>query len=731
MKIPLLLLAFMAALLLSFAGSHSVSAVVLTPTTLSYSVSGGGQVQPPMVQYVHNGHTVTTQLTTTPTTYNTDPGTSYNVTSVLLPSNSTEKWVLAGPDSGGVGGTRVLTYYRQLFVTFDDNFVGNGFIFYADPVKYFSLGLNQTAPLQSSVWADYGSTYVFGNGTTHVPPNTRWIVADQNGTIEHAGTIRSLYSEQFFLSFTLSSVGPDPIQATILTESYGGTPTNRTLTAAGGSFWVDYNSPMVFQNAVYVPSNSYRWLLQSVSESVASAPMQVAVGYLEQYPITIQYAVTGGSEPSPPILTTTFGGQQMLTQLTASASLIWADEGSSYAVTGVLGGSTPTERWITQSATGGSASGPSSLDLEYFHQILVTFRYSVVGGGAIGPFNASFVSFGAPGAVPVGTTPVSEWVDFGTVTSVPGTFVGGSPLERWQLGSAPSTTMTSPGPLSLVYYHQFEIPMLYNVVGGGSPAPPALQGVQFGAPGTTQFQTGGSVWLDAGSPWTVSSAIEGSTGERWAAVGAVTGTVGPGTLLAESYQHEYYVTVSANAPAAGTLSGEGWVQNGAQVSVSENANQGWVFMAWQGSGNGEYSGRNQNFTVIVSSPVEERAQYFVGLTLLVTGGGTVTFSAGSHAITVTNLLTVFVPPGTNITLSEKPDILKSFLGWNGISAGNSGTVVITDNRPLGVTAVFAYNSLEELGVLTICIGGIAYGVAYLVWKLRPANPFHRSVRPNE
>jgi len=54
-------------------------------------------------------------------------------------------------------------------------------------------------------------------------------------------------------------------------------------------------------------------------------------------------------------------------------------------------------------------------------------------------------------------------------------------------------------------------------------------------------------------------------------------------------------------------------------------------------------------------------------------------------------------------------------------------VVITVDRPLGVTAVFAYNTLEELGVLTVCIGGIAYGVAYLIWKLRPMNSFRRPV----
>ena len=728
MKPLTLAFAFLAAFLISVAGSHAASAATVSSTTLSYTVFGGGELQIPMLQYTANGHTVTTPLTTTPTKYIMDPGTTYYVTATLAGSNSTERWVLSGPDSGGAGGIQVLTYYRQLNVTFQYDFVGNGYIFDLSPVKYFSLGSNFSASLGSSVWADYASTYTYGNGTTHVPPDTRWIVTGQNGIIEHSGVIRALYSEQYLLSFTLASVGPDPIQATILTENYGGVPVNESLTSTGGSFWVDYNSSMVFQNALYGPSNSHRWLFRSVSESVASAPGKVAVGYLEQYPINIQYVVTGGSEPSPPILATTFSGQLVSAQLTNSATLTWMDEGSTYSLSPVLGGSTPTERWLTESATNGTANGPVTLNVEYFHQVLVTFSYSVDGGGAVGPFNISFVSFGVPGAAPVGTSQGSEWVDFGTAMSVQGTFVGGSPLERWQLASAPSITMTKPSSLSLVYYHQFEVPMLYDIEGGGSPAPPVAQGDQFGAPFTSQFQSGGSVWLDAGSPWTVSSFLQGSAGERWAAVGAVSGTVGSGTLLAESYQHEYLVTVSANAPAAGTLSGGGWVREGTQVSVSENPGQGWVFMSWQGSGSGAYSGNNQNFTVDVSTPVQERAVYYVGFALVATGGGTVTFSEGSHVIPVTHELTVFVAPGTNITLSEKPDILKSFAGWAGIPAGNAGAVVITVSRPLGVTAVFTYNLLEELGVLTTCIGAIAYGVAYLIWKLRPSNPFGGPVR---
>jgi len=684
-------------------------------------------VQPPVIQYIQDGHAQSATLSTSPATYAIDAGTSYTVTSVLQPSNSSEQWALAGPDIIAAGGTRVLTYYRQLFVTFDGDLAGNGYIFYADPVKYFSLGSNNSADLSSSVWADYGSLYAFGNGTIHVPQDTRWIITGQYGTVEHQGVIRALYSEQFLLSFTLTSVGPDPIQATNLTESYGGVSVNRTLTAAGGSFWVDYNSTMVFQNAVYASSNSHRWLLDSMSQSMATAPGQVAVGYIEQYPLAIQYAVAGGSEPSPPILTTIFSGQTLIAQLTSANTFTWVDEGSNYNLTQVLGGSTPTERWTTGSATSGTADGPVTLNLEYFHQVQAMFRYSVVGGGAIGPFNITFVSFGVPGVAPVGTTPGSEWVDFGTAMSVPGTFMGNSPLERWQLGSAPSMTMTIPGSLSLVYYHQFEVPMLYNVAGGGNPAPPVLQGVQLGEPSTTLFQSGGSVWLDAGSQWAVSSVLQGSTGERWAATGAVNGTVGSGTLLAQSYQHEYYVAVLANAQAAGAFSGGGWVPDGAQVSVSENPSQGWVFISWQGSGNGAYSGSNRNFTIEVSTPIQERALYYVGFALLVTGGGAVTFSEGSHVITVTNELTVYVAPGSNITLSESPALLKSFVGWTGIQAGDAGAVVITVDRPLGVTAVFAYNTLEELGVLTVCIGGIAYGVAYLIWKLRPMNSFRRPV----
>jgi hypothetical protein len=713
--------ALLTVLFLAFAGSRAVNAVGISQVTLSYSVVGGGQFQPPILQYVLDGKIVKTPLSTTPTLYNVDFDSSWNASTVLPGSNSTQRWSVNGTATGVAAGQKlVLTYYRQYYVTFEIAAYGSLSGLRSAPfplLNYTSFGNTTKTYPNKSVWADYMSPYVYGNGTAHIP-GTRWYISGGRGLIEAALTIRPLYIEQYLLNFTFSSTGPDRLRSTTVMGTFGGNTINRTLNTPGGAFWFDVNSSLTLQQAVYSTSGSSRWFLHSLSQSNADSPANVTAQYIEQYPVSVPFVISSGTAPSPPILVATIDDQVTSAQLIAGASPTWVDAGTEYSIPSLLQGSTSLERWITESTTSGVASGPVTLNVEYFHQVLVELDYSVSGGGSIGAFNASFVSFGAQKSTPVNATQGSVWADYGTVLSVKGSF-SGSQLERWELGSSPSVTLASPEVLYLVYYHQFDVPMAYTFSGGGNPGRPELTGYELGTQFTSPFQSGSLVWLDSGTFWSVPGVLQGElTGERWVGVGSTNGTVASSTSLDVTYQLEYYVAVSSNPSGAGSLSGQGWVPTGESVRVSASAGRGYAFIGWVGTGPGSYSGRNQSFSVTLTGPVEETADYYVGLAIQVVGKGTVTVSYGSSSLSVGSQLTIYVSPGTNITLTAKPGILESFAGWQGIPAGNAGAVLIVAAAPVGASAVFVINEVEALGVVVLCFGGAIYMIAYLLWGRR-------------
>jgi hypothetical protein len=728
MKSFLLLCAVSALLFVALEGSHAVSASSTYQVTLSYSLlptSGSGNPPPPSLQYTYDGHVVKTALSTQPTTYNIDIDAAWNASSLLQGSNSTQRWVILGSDVGtGAAQARVLVYYRQEFVTFSYIYDGDGQIFPKNNVTYITFGVPTSEYPPVSVWADYNAPYSFGNKTNYVPPDARFYVAGQNGVIGGPGRINAGYFEQYSINFGVSFLGPDTFGTTTLEESFAGGAVNHTLSQAGGTFWVDYNSSFVVQPTIYVGSGSYRWFLSPLASSHAYAPESVALQYVEQFPVTVQVGVSGGAEPSPPELTATIDRQVTALQLLPGTSVTWVDAEFGYQVSNQLQGSAPNERWYTNGVTSGVASGPVTVNLEYFHQVLVPLSYSVVGGGAIPAFNAEYTSFGSVVSVPVGTTPSDQWVDYGSSLAVPGNLTGSSQFQRWALANPPQAFVIVPGAVSLVYYHQYYVPFVYVISGQGSPPAAALNGSEFGAQYTWTLISGTSTWLDGGSPWSVSTFLPSTiSGERWEGSGALNGTVNQGTVIEVTYQHEYFVSVMSNPPGGGALSGGGWALAGGVLGFSTTPNSGYAFTGWHGSGQGSYSGERENYTGVLSAPVQEVAEYYVGIVVQVSGRGSVTVKAGTSTFSVGGRLTLYVPPGTTIVLAANPGPLESFAGWQGIPVGTAGAVSLQAETPLGVGASFTTNNIEVLGLVTLYFGVAAFVILYFVTKRQPTSIF--------
>jgi hypothetical protein len=730
MKSLILVFALLAVLFVSLEGSHVANAVSQYQVILSYSVEppGGQHVQPPTVQYVQGGEVKTATLTTKPTTYTIDSTSSWMVSSLLQGSNSTQRWALLGANVGiGSKQTRNLTYYRQELVTFSYSWRGNGRIFPLNQVNYTTFGkFNLTYPV-TTVWADFGSRYSYGNkSNNNLPLNSRWFVVGKDGAIEAPGTISAGYFEQYKLSFGVNFLGPDVFKSTTLTESYGGAIVNHTLTTVGGTFWVDYNSSFSVQQAIYSTAGPYRWFLYTLNDSVAYASKNVQALYVEQFPLTITYGVSGGAGSSPPELTATIDRQVSTLQLIPGTSVTWVDAEFGYQVSNPLLGSSPNERWFTPSSTEGVANGPVDLNIVFYYQILVPLDYTVVGGGTVPPFDAGYTSFGSIVSVPIATTPTNLWVDYGTPLGVPWTFAGSTQFERWDLGNPPSAPLTAPGALSLVYYHQFYVPFVYIVSSQGNPPSPILTGSQFGVKNSWPLASGTSTWLDGDSPWSISGILQNSaSGERWAGSGSLNGTVSTGAPIIAAYQHEFYVSVTSNPEGAGTLSGGGWVQAGQAIAISANPSHGYAFMRWEGSGQGAYSGQSENFSVTVSAPMQEVAQYDLALLVHVSGRGSVSVEIGSSTYTVGNQLTFYLAPGTHVTLVANAGLLEDFSGWQGVPGGRAGAVAFTAESPLVVNAAFTIDQVQALGVVTLYVGIAAFAIIYLVWNRRSGRIFHR------
>ena len=710
--------AIAAVLFLALASPRPAGALSESQITLSYTVVGGEVAAPPSVWYFVNGQNVSATLGKTPTLIVADSGSSWGVPQYLGGGTNYLRWELSG-DSGGVvsGQTLVLTYFTQYYATFGLPLKVNATAAAPLTVNYTSLGVEETIAAGQSAWADNASAYSYST-VPSTSTDTRWYAPSPNGFIEGAFAINPQYFLQYLQNFSLSTAGTEPLQSTSFVETFGGGTLTTTLNAPGGPYWADANSTLAFEPTIYSQSGTERWVMHSMSSTVAVAPANVSVKYFEQFPFSFTYGISSGQAPSGPILNVTANGQKELVQVYPGAPAAWVDAGSRYFFSQLLMGSTSVERWLTTANTTGVASGPTSLDLEYFHQVRITIDYSIAGGGEIPQPNANYFSFGAQGSLPLETVQQSAWVDSGSTLSFPVSFAGGTPAERWMLGSASSVDAITPQTISLVYYHQYLVPTAYDVVGGGSPSLSALTGVQFGSTISSPMTPTGSVWLDGGSVWSVPGLLPGSAGERWVAVGQTKGTVGAAAFPALSYRHQFYVTVTSDPAGIAALTPGGWVDAGQSFAVTEQPLGGWALSQWVGSGGGSYTGRDQNFTATVSSPIQETADFNIGIAVQTTGSGSVKVSFGSSSYTVKGESTFYVAPGTNITLVAEPGFFQSFRGWVGIPAGSVPTVVMTAEAPLGVGAGFGINLIAALAVVVVVCGGLVYLVAYVAWNKR-------------
>jgi hypothetical protein len=247
------------------------------------------------------------------------------------------------------------------------------------------------------------------------------------------------------------------------------------------------------------------------------------------------------------------------------------------------------------------------------------------------------------------------------------------------------------------------------VAGGGEGyTVPTVSYVSFGV--MNQTLAGTEVWADAGSEANFPVFLPGSGPyERWVASSSYYGISGSGNSSVV-YQNQFYVSVVPSPSGAGGVSTQpGWLDAGATITVNATASPGWEFGVWTGTGVPAVSGHTSSETFVVTGTVNQTAVFYPGLTIRVSGGGTVSYVGGGVKGSTSGTATIYVPVGSSVSLTESPpSILYVFGGWGGPLTGTAQAQSVQPQGPVTVTANFVLD-YQLIGVVIVVAALAAAG----------------------
>src|SRR5579875_444260 len=351
-------------------------------------------------------------------------------------------------------------------------------------------------------------------------------------------------------------------------------------------------------------SATERWATQQSSGTLNAPYQELILDYYYQYQVSFSYGVVGGgSGYSPPTVDYTSFGAQVRTQ--AGGGSVWVDAGTAYTYQATVTGSSSTERWATQSATG-TVNGAGTVSPTYYHQYQVSFGFNIVGGGSgYTPPQVTYTSFGSQEQTTAGGGTV--WVDAGASWYYPHLLQGSSSTERWVAVGVWNGSITQPAQVGVSYHHQFYVGFTSNDAAGGSVN--TLSG-----------------WYDAGSQIDLSATPSpGWTLHGWVGSGEGSYTGGPGGVanvggpLNETAV--FYAGLTLSAAGQGSITYQSGAQSGSvgagqsatiylppgsQVNLTESPSSIlYAFSEWSGA----VAGSARSTTFVVSAPVSVYAHF--------------------------------------------------------------------------------------------------------------------------
>ncbi len=680
--------------------------------TFAYTVQGGGAgYSAPAVTTVRFGAAVS--LTPGASGW-VDAGATYAYPNPLAGSTASERW-MSPAATGTVSGPATIgaTYVHQYAVAFAYTVLGGGSGYAAPSAAYQSFGAPASATAGVGVWGDAGTGFAFTNPLSGSTGTAAWRSAAASGSLSAAGTVSATYYYQFLVGFAVQVVngGSLPTTASLTCTAFGGS----VAIPATGSSWVDaggaYSFPATFPGAA-----GERWQSGSPPSGTVGGAQTITAAYYHQDNITFGYGVSGGGLGyTAPSLTFVALGTVLTT--TAGTSL-WVDAGSPYLYAASLPGATSTQRWLTPAA-GGTVTATGTVYVTYTHQFWADFTYTVKGGGS--GYSAPTVTF-TNLSTSASVLAVSAWVwaDAGGSYAYQNPLPGSTSTSGWQTNNGVGTTGSSTT-YSAAYRAQFKVKFKTTSLSGTATlGSPLVNVTVFGS--NVSLPADNVTWVDAGSSYSFPGVFYGPLpGERW-----ITGTPASGFVLAPlnitaAYVHQYYLAIQVNAAGGGSVAGAaGWFNETAPLTLVAQAEPGWRFQEWVGSGNGSYSGTSTTAPVSMDAPVTETAVFYVGLTLTSSSGGSLQYAYGDTTgwVPAGSTETLYLTPGSSLAVTAAPSLFYQLDDWSGTTAGSGSRMVLVANAPQSISATFGVNlysrpdSLLGIGVLLVAVVGLVLAVRH-------------------
>ncbi len=484
----------------------------------------------------------------------------YN-TAVSLPATPTgaptnSRWMFSSPRTfkDTIGGDfHTVKYYKQYSDSFLYRVVGGG-TSSAPTLSYDYLGSQVVSNLDvvpTLFWFDAGAEWSSTASLGGSSNQERWSTASSSGIISSSkNTITLVYYNQYAMnaSYAVSEGNPRP---PLLNSTQFGLPFSVPFSTTVGVYWLDTGAKWDLPAALNESTATDRWITLGQTSGTMSASVSLSLAYFHQYLETVSYAVIGGGSPSTPTLDFVVLGAPQQTPVNGSARAIWIDAGSLYSITNPLGGSTINEGWFTQKATG-TISAAGNFMRAYYHQYLVIGQYSVADGGTPTAPTFSTTSFGVAFSQALTASAQSIWVDIGSIYDLTNPLGESSANQRWFTSDATNGFVSSPLTVFPVYYRQFIVSPMYDVIGGGTPTAPTFVSTSLGTTiSSVLTSTPQTLWLDAVSAYSATDPLQGSTpDERWWATNAE-GTIVDSISLNITFYRQIPVSLSYSVMGGG------------------------------------------------------------------------------------------------------------------------------------------------------------------------------------
>jgi len=704
-------------------GSVTASYYHQFAATFTYTILGGGSgYAAPSATATQFGSSISVAMSASTWV---DAGAAYTFSNPLGGSTASERWITASPSgSVTVSGTYAATYVRQVAQSFSYFVLGGGSGYSAPTALYTAMGSTTSTAMGVAVWADAGTAYGFTNPLSGSSSTAAWRTNAGSGSVSAAGTVSATYYYQFFVIFSVQAVNgnPPPVVPNLTATVFGATVT----VLAGGSSWVDANGGYSYP-ASFAGAPGERWMSASPASGTVTMSETITASYYHQYNVTFGYSVSGGgSGYSAPTLTYVALGTGLAT---SAGTSVWADAGSAYVYATGLPGASSTQRWLTP-APGGTVTGSGNFTATYIHQFWIDFTYTVKGGGSgYSAPNVTYSNLSGSRTVPAVTLWV--WADSGAAYQYQNPLPGSTSSNSWQTNNGAGTTGSSTT-YSATYRHQYKVKIKTTSTAGALTLESPLVNVTlFGS--TVSMPADNVTWVDAGGSYSFPGVFYGPLpGERWITATPPSGLVLAPMNITAAYAHQYYLAIQVNASTGGTVSGSaGWYNATVAMALEATANPGWQFQGWIGSGNGSYSGSSTTASVAMDAPVTETAVFYVGLTLTASSGGSLQYAYGGTTgwVPAGSTETLYLVPGTSVTINAAPSLFYQLDGWDGPSTGSASAVVLVANAPQTLSATFGLSLYQKAdSVLGLAVLFTAILVLVLALRRRSRKRKERALR---